>query len=96
MKLRSRFAIFFVVLLLCLAALLLLQYMSESQRSQSILRGELSQRKSDFDQIFTLEGAQFKTLSEDYSFWDDMVTFLRVKDERFASGTIDTGRDIRC
>src|SRR6266700_284223 len=91
MKLKIRFLLVIVVIFSVVASFLLLQKQFAIDRSQSVLASELQQRKSYFQNIVNLDGGSEQTVVQDYSFWDDLVTFVKTDDLTFASENLDTG-----
>lgn len=91
MKLQVRFMLLLITVFGGLAGLLLVQRDFDVQRSQQVLSSELSQRKKLFATNLTSEGTSLQTLSEDYSFWDDMVNFVKTGDVQFAHVNLDSG-----
>jgi signal transduction histidine kinase len=93
MKLQLRFFFLLLAFFLAGSGFLLIQRNFEYQRSQKLLTSELKQRQKYFDNIVSLEGASLKQLSDDYSFWDDMVKYIQTADPVFAQQNLDTGLD---
>ncbi len=91
MKLQLRFFLVLASIFIVAAAFLTMQRHFELDRSASVLSSELSQRKKYLQNLVALEGLQEKTFVEDYSFWDDMVTFMKHDDLAFAHENLDTG-----
>lgn len=93
MKLQLRFFIVLAAIFLGAAAFLLLQQKFEVDRSKKLLASELQQREDYLINIVMLDGRSEKTFVEDYSFWDDLVTFVKTDNVRFAHENLDTGLD---
>jgi signal transduction histidine kinase len=91
MKLQARFLILFMVLFALVGSLVALQRYFDLDRSKDVLQNELKQRKEYFAKLSELDGQPLKTLSVDYSFWDDMVDFVATRNLKFAQDNIDTG-----
>jgi signal transduction histidine kinase len=91
MKLQARFLLLYVFLFGTVATLLLFQRSFELDRSRVVLQNELTQRRSYFQKISSIEGKPLETLAVDYSSWDDMVTFVKQRNIKFAQDNIDTG-----
>ena len=72
---------------------LLIQRNFEFQRTQKLLNSELNQRQKFFGNVVELEGASLKQLANDYSFWDDMVNYVKTANPVFAKENLDTGLD---
>ena len=91
MKLQARFLLLFIFLFGAVALLLVFERSIDLERSRSVLQSDLSQRHRYFEKISQLEGQPLDTLSVDYSFWDDMVNFIKQRNLTFAHDNIDTG-----
>jgi signal transduction histidine kinase len=91
MKLQLRFFIVLLVIFAAMSSFLVLQREFKVERSRSVLSSELDQRRSYFTNVVNLDGQSEKQLSEDYSFWDDMVSFVKTDDITFAQQNLDTG-----
>jgi len=91
MKLQARFLLLFVFLFGAVALLLVVQRSFDLDRSHSVLQNELSQRHQYFQKLTKVDGQPLETLSVDYSFWDEMVNFIKNRNLQFATDNIDTG-----
>ena len=94
MKLQARFLLLFVFLSVAVGLVLVLQRSLDLDRSRFVLQNELTQRHSYFTKITTTEGHPLDSMSRDYSFWDEMVNFVKTRDLSFAQDNIDTGLDL--
>ncbi len=91
MKLQLRFLLIITCVFVVVAGVLFIQHDFDLQRSQHILKNDLTQRKNLFVTLLNSEGSAFKTFSEDYSFWDDMVSFVKTDNIQFAQQNLDSG-----
>lgn len=91
MKLQAKFLFLFLFLFGTVALLLVLQRTFDLGRSQSVLQSDLSQRHNYFEKIIKVEGHPLESLAVDYSFWDEMVNFIKKRNLQFAHDNIDTG-----
>ncbi len=91
MKLQLRFFLVLAAIFIAAAAFLLLQQHFEIDRSKSVLASELTQRKAYLQNLVNLEGRSEQSFAEDYSFWDDMVNFVKHDNIEFAQENLDTG-----
>lgn len=91
MKLQARFLILFLVLFAVVALLLVTQRVFDLDRSKVLLENELVQHKAYFNKISSMDGQPLESISVDYSFWDDMVDFIKTKNTKFAHDNIDSG-----
>ena len=91
MKLQARFLIVFLVMFGVIGLLLITQRIFDLDRSKVLLENELVQHKAYFTKISSMDGQPLKSLSVDYSFWDEMVNFVKTKNAKFAHDNIDSG-----
>ncbi|MDB5178725.1 MAG: hypothetical protein JWN01_668 [Patescibacteria group bacterium] len=91
MKLQARFLLLYLFLFGAVASVIVLQRTLDLDRSRTVLQNELKQRQNYFEKISKVEGQPLETLSVDYSFWDEMVSFIKKRDLKFATDNIDTG-----
>jgi signal transduction histidine kinase len=91
MKLQLRFLLVLATIFFVSVSFLLMQQKFDLDRSKSVLASELQQRKSYLQNIVGLDGRSEQSFVEDYSFWDDMVTFVKTNDVNFAHENLDTG-----
>ncbi len=89
MRLQFRFLFLYLFLIIAAASILVAQKHFDLNRSQSILKNELTQQHAFFDQIVNLEGRSIQTLAADYTYWDDMVNFVHDHDQQWAQDNID-------
>ena len=93
MKFQLKFMVVLLVFFLSGFGLLVFQRNFEIQRTQKLISSELKQRQKFFENIVSLEGASLVQLSNDYSFWDEMVRYVQTADPVFAKQNLDTGLD---
>ena len=91
MKLQARILILFAVVFGVVAGGLVLERNFDLARTSYVLNHELAQHKQYSEKLITLQGQALQTISIDYSFWDDMVTFVKKRNLTFANDNIDTG-----
>lgn len=90
MRLQARFLLLYIFLFGAVATLLIWQRNLDLDRSRFVLQNELRQRQGYFEKILNVEGQPLESLSVDYSFWDEMVTFVQKRNLKFAQNNIDT------
>lgn len=93
MKLQLRFLVLLVAFFMAGFGFLLIQRNFEYQRTKKLLSSELIQRQKYFTNIVNLDGSSLKQLSNDYSFWDDMVNYVKTANPDFAKNSLDTSLD---
>jgi signal transduction histidine kinase len=91
MKLQAKFLLLFIFLFGTVAVLLVLQRSFDLGRSQSVLQSDLAARHQYFEKITHVEGHPLESLAVDYSFWDEMVNFIKKRNLQFARDNIDSG-----
>jgi signal transduction histidine kinase len=90
MKLQARFLLVYTFLFFGATAFLLVQRALDLERSHTVLKHELATREAYFNKIYTLDGHGLQSYSDDYSFWDDMVTFVHHPTTLWSSENIDS------
>ncbi len=91
MKLQTRFLLLILAVFVVVTGFVLVQRSLEIERSNRVLNTTLEERKTSLDTSLESEGELFKTLSKDYSFWDEMVDFVKTGNKEFASNNLETG-----
>lgn len=91
MKLQTRFFLLILVVFVIVLGLVGVQRYFDTQRINSILTTTLNERKDTFEISLEAEGELFNTLVRDYSFWDEMVEFVKTKNPEFAANNLETG-----
>jgi signal transduction histidine kinase len=91
MKLQMRFLLLFTIVFVAIGGLLVVQRAFDLQRTQHVLASELHDKSKLFGTNVAAEGQTFQTFSEDYSFWDDMVSFVQHRNLDFAHTNLDSG-----
>ncbi len=86
-----RFLLLFTIVFVAIGGLLVVQRAFDLQRTHHVLTSELHDRSKLFTTNVTAEGQTFQTFSEDYSFWDDMVSFVKTRNMNFAHTNLDSG-----
>lgn len=90
MKLQLRLFVVMVLALCAVAGILVVQHQIDLGRTAAVLKSETTQRTTYFNSVLTADQQPLKTLSDDYSFWDDMVSFVTTHNLAFAQTNIDT------
>lgn len=93
MKLQTRFLILMLAVFVAVGAFVAIQRYFDLERSQKILNSTLEEHKKAFDIAIESEGEIFNTFIHDYSFWDDMVDFIKTGNKQFAQNNLETGLD---
>ena len=90
MRTQTRLIALLAVLAVMFVATLLLLRALDGQRAAR-LYGEVAREKgAAVDKLLELKGALLESLARDYTFWDEMVRFVRTGDRRWAAENIDT------
>src|SRR3989339_254517 len=91
LKVQAKLSLLLIILMLIsLGGFLYLRH--AQQRKAANLYEEIKKEKIVFfDKIMVLKGSSLENFSMDYTFWDDMVFFLKTGDKKWAEENIDTG-----
>ncbi len=93
MKIQTRFFFLVVTVFAILIGVLFIQRSLDLESSNQVLQTTLEERKQSFDVSLESEGEIFKTFITDYSFWDEMVDFVKTGNKEFAANNLETGLD---
>ena len=91
MKIQGR--VFLLIFTICglFAGWLAIQ-MHEDKHRLDVLTEEMSVHESaEFDTALEMKGAKLKSFADDYSYWDEMVRFIKEKNTKWAYQNILTG-----
>jgi len=61
----------------------------EDKRMSALFKGDNEEKSATFDNLIKLKGESLKTLAYDYTYWDEMVNFLRNNDKLWAQKNMD-------
>ncbi|MCK9603734.1 MAG: ATP-binding protein [Candidatus Omnitrophica bacterium] len=61
----------------------------EDKRMYSLFKEDNGEKNIYFDKLMKLKGASLETLAFDYTYWDEMVSFVKHNDIAWAEKTID-------
>lgn len=93
MRLQARFLLLFALVFVIGAGAFVTQHTLEARRLSHVQQSELGQESKYFDTITGLEGQAMEFMQTDYSFWDEMVAFVKSGDPVFAQQNVDTAID---
>ncbi|MGH7901232.1 MAG: CHASE4 domain-containing protein, partial [Thermodesulfobacteriota bacterium] len=62
----------------------------EVKGMESLFQVEKREKEEFFDKSIKLKGESLETLAFDYTYWDEMVDFLKTRDKTWASEILDT------
>ncbi len=88
---QTRLLFLLIVLVGILLCGMIVLHHSETDRAKSILVDQETSEQKLLHKIIELNGTSLVTLAYDYSFWDDMVTFVKTSDSGWAHENIDVG-----
>lgn len=92
-KLHSKFIVLLSIILFIFISGLIFFRHSEIKRL-TILTDEAAKEKADFlEKLLGLKSEPLKTLVNDYTFYDEMVRFMKTGDKKWAKENIDTALD---
>jgi PAS domain S-box-containing protein len=88
---RGRLALLLVLITGVSVVLMLLFYAGEERDMRSLAGAEQKNVEKLFDRIFELRSAPLRLWSQDYTAWDDLVTFVSNPDPTWARENLATG-----
>ena len=77
MPLQARVGLLTGILVFVSSAGILLLYRTEAQRAALLFQDQAHKVETNFDSLVTLKGESLRSMSVDYTYWDDMVAFVR-------------------
>jgi len=89
MRVQAKLNILFFVLSLLFVVGILYQQSYENRRIYSLFKGDYEEKNIFFGKLLTLKGESLRTLSFDYTYWDEMVNFITTKDLKWAKQNMD-------
>ncbi len=90
MKISPKSLLYICILFTIVASGLIYVRMNQEKLLNEIFADRVEQRKVVFNKIFDLSEKQIDTLSQDYTYWDEMVDFVSTKNLSFAEDNLDT------
>lgn len=81
MSIRLKLFFLMIFVVVCTVVLLVLFRYGENHRLYTELAERTKVEKQVFDDVVALESTLQKTLTNDYSFWDEMIIFISAKDD---------------
>ncbi len=90
MKIQTKIIfLLFLVTVTFMAGLGFLRFW-EAKGIESLYSVEKQEREESFDKFLELTGKSLETLAFDYTYWDEMVDFLKTQDKTWAADILDT------
>ena len=91
MRIRTRLNLLLTLLVLIFVAGAFTFRILDARRIRLLVRDQTREKTALFDRLVELAGKSCNMLSYDYSFWDDMVKFVRTRELDWAHENIDEG-----
>ncbi|MFA5336051.1 MAG: PAS domain-containing protein [Candidatus Omnitrophota bacterium] len=89
MKIRTKLILLFLAIMMAVAAAIALERNFEVKRLAGIFALGRAREEIAFDKIVALRNNRLEALVKDYTFWDEMVEFVKTGDKEWASENID-------
>jgi PAS domain S-box-containing protein len=90
MTVRKRITLLLIGLVVaCLAGFVVWQK-AEERKIGLLLKNEVHERQVVFEKLVHLKGAKTRTLAFDYTYWDEMVEFVKNRNPKWAKENLDT------
>lgn len=93
MKIRLKITLLIGLLVVVSLSLVGTQYVIERNRTASLLEAITLSEKTFFTSLVELSGSSVALFASDYTFWDEMVEFVKNQNPEFASENLETGLD---
>jgi len=89
MKVTTRLALFILIVTVAfMAGLTVIRWM-ETKEVNALFADREREENLNFDKLLELKGLSLKTMSLDYTFWDEMVTFVSRPNKKWAAQNIE-------
>jgi len=88
-KTQTRFILLFTAMVAVVIIGAYLWQQSENAKAEILLLDKKSEKASQTEKLIALRGESLKTLAFDYSYWDDMVSFVASHDSVWAAENIE-------
>jgi len=89
MRIKTIFIYLLVFLILLLGVAVFSYIRIEKERMVVIFNNDTQERMASFNSIFDLKGKFLETYAFDYSYWDEMVEFVKSLDPTWAQENVD-------
>ncbi len=90
MKVQTKIIFLLLLIVMVFASSVLLQKVFEKQRLITLFSNEEKQMQLVFEKILELKGKALDTLVCDYTYWDEMASFVTSGDKTWAAQNINT------
>lgn len=94
MKIRTKLILLFLAIMMAVAAAIALERNFEVKRLAGIFALGRAREEIAFDKIVALRNNRLEALVKDYTFWDEMVEFVKTGDKEWASENIDASLSV--
>jgi len=91
MKIQTRILLLIGVIIVLFSGWLALQMREEGKKLSAISDETVREKKVSFARSMELKGTNLKGLANDYSYWDEMVGFIKNKDASWAYPNFKSG-----
>ncbi len=93
MKIQSKITSLLSLIVVVFILFAFYQFNNQNNSFTVLLEDTKKQQAVLLDKLLEVEGKNIEVFVQDYTFWDQMVSFISSKDERFAKENIDTGAE---
>ncbi|HSX14755.1 MAG TPA: ATP-binding protein [Candidatus Saccharimonadales bacterium] len=92
MKIKTQYRVILLMLALLAAAAIGLFVLSQSEKrhTETLYQDVVDERQRLFSAVYRLDGEPQANLATDYTYWDDMVAFVKKPTKKFAQDNLDT------
>ncbi|HOW35179.1 MAG TPA: PAS domain S-box protein [Candidatus Omnitrophota bacterium] len=89
-KIQTRLILLSIVMTILFAGMILFQVRITQERLGVFIDGSVEEKKIIFNTLLELKGESLATVANDYTYWDEMVTFAGSGDKTWAKENLDT------
>lgn len=90
MKVKTKFMLLLVFIFVVFLISILWQRFQDLKQAEEMRQREKEEATENFQQIFQLKGEVLKRFTNDYTFWDEMVQFIKTRDKKWAKDNIQS------
>jgi signal transduction histidine kinase len=90
-RIRTRLTLLLTLLVLAFVAVAFAIRILDVRRIRLLTSDRTREKTALFDRLVELQGKSCKVFSSDYSYWDDMVRFVKTRDSGWARENLDSG-----
>src|SRR3989339_993584 len=91
LKVQAKLSLLLIFLMLVSMGGFLYLKHTQQRKAKNLYEEIKNEKIIFFDKIMDLKGSSLENFAKDYTFWDDMVLFVKSGNKKWAEENIDTG-----